>query len=104
MIGNIGFPELLVILVIALLLFGTRLPAVGKSLGEGIKAFKKGIGSDDKDAENNQTSVDARKHHPNPSPKVLAQERPSERIHERTDERTSRDQVVDVEHRDVHKS
>jgi Sec-independent protein translocase protein TatA len=28
MLSNIGFPELIVILVIALLLFGTRLPAV----------------------------------------------------------------------------
>lgn len=46
--ANIGFTELLVILAIALVLFGNRLPNVGKSLGEGIRNFKKGLdGSDD---------------------------------------------------------
>ena len=43
LIGNIGTPEILVILVIALLLFGRRLPEVGRSLGKGIVEFKKGI-------------------------------------------------------------
>ena len=42
-IGNIGTPEILVILVIALLLFGRRLPEVGRSLGKGIVEFKKGV-------------------------------------------------------------
>lgn len=37
-----GF-ELLVVLVIALLLFGKRLPEVAKSLGKGIVEFKKGV-------------------------------------------------------------
>ena len=48
---GIGFPELLVILLIGLLLFGAnRLPEIGKSLGEGIKEFKKALkdGQDDK--------------------------------------------------------
>jgi sec-independent protein translocase protein TatA len=35
--------ELLIIGVIAVLLFGKRLPEVGKSLGKGIVEFKKGI-------------------------------------------------------------
>ena len=35
--------ELLIILVIALLVFGRRLPEVGKSLGKGIIEFKKGL-------------------------------------------------------------
>lgn len=39
---RIGFPELIVILVIALVIFGPgKLPAVGKSIGEAIKEFKK---------------------------------------------------------------
>ena len=39
---GIGLPELLVILLIGLLLFGAnRLPEIGKSLGEGIREFKK---------------------------------------------------------------
>ena len=39
---RIGFPELLVILVIALIIFGPgKLPSLGKSIGETIKEFKK---------------------------------------------------------------
>lgn len=41
---DLGFPELMVILVIALVLFGpAKLPALGKSLGEAIRGFKKGL-------------------------------------------------------------
>ncbi len=40
--GNLGFPEMLVILVIALIVFGPgKLPEIGKSLGKGIAEFKK---------------------------------------------------------------
>ena len=49
---NLGWPELLVIGVIALLIFGKRLPEVGRSLGKGIVEFKKGLrdtGDDIKD-------------------------------------------------------
>jgi sec-independent protein translocase protein TatA len=42
-IGNIGTTEIIIILVIALLLFGRRLPEVGRSLGKGIVEFKKGL-------------------------------------------------------------
>lgn len=35
--------ELAIIAIIALLLFGRRLPEVGKSLGKGIVEFKKGL-------------------------------------------------------------
>lgn len=40
---NLSIWEILLILVIALLLFGRRLPEVGKSLGKGIVEFKKGL-------------------------------------------------------------
>ena len=44
MFGNIGLPELLVIMVIVLLLFGAkRLPEIAKSIGASVQAFKKGI-------------------------------------------------------------
>jgi sec-independent protein translocase protein TatA len=39
-----GFQELLLILLIVVLIFGTsRIPELGKGLGEGIKNFKKGL-------------------------------------------------------------
>jgi sec-independent protein translocase protein TatA len=41
--SNIGVPELLVILFVALLLFGSRLPEVARSLGRGIAQFKRGV-------------------------------------------------------------
>lgn len=38
---NLGLPELLIILVIVVLLFGAaKLPQLGKGIGEGIKNFK----------------------------------------------------------------
>jgi len=40
---NLGWPEMLIIGVVMLLLFGRRLPEVGKSLGQGIVSFKKGL-------------------------------------------------------------
>ena len=41
---RLGFGEILVILVLALLFFGpSKLPALGASLGEAIKGFKKGL-------------------------------------------------------------
>ena len=41
MFGNIGIPELIIILAIIVLLFGaSRLPEIGRGLGKGIKNFK----------------------------------------------------------------
>ncbi len=44
MIGGIGMPELLIILVIVLIIFGAnKLPQIGEGIGKGIRNFKKGI-------------------------------------------------------------
>ena len=50
--------ELLVVLAIILVLFGaSKIPALGKGLGEGIRNFKKGLGSDDSsESENSKRS------------------------------------------------
>ena len=45
---GLGLQELLVILVIALVIFGpSKLPQIGSGLGKAIRDFKKGVTSDD---------------------------------------------------------
>jgi sec-independent protein translocase protein TatA len=42
--GHIGFPELIIVFLIVVVLFGaTRLPQLGRGLGEGISNFKRGL-------------------------------------------------------------
>jgi len=49
MFGKIGLPEILIILAIALLIFGPgRLAELGKGLGEGIRNFKSSVGEGSK--------------------------------------------------------
>jgi sec-independent protein translocase protein TatA len=53
MFGSLGLPELLIILVIVLVVFGAgRLPQLGRGLGEGIQNFRNGLraGADDQKA------------------------------------------------------
>ena len=48
--GNLGFTELLMILVIVLVLFGARrVPEIGASIGKGIREFKKNISDVDRE-------------------------------------------------------
>jgi sec-independent protein translocase protein TatA len=50
MLGSIGPTELILILLIVIIIFGARkLPDLGKSIGEGIKNFKKSMSSKDDD-------------------------------------------------------
>ena len=49
---NLGAPELIIIALVILLLFGaTRLPKLGKSMGQSIKGFKQGLNDDANDDE-----------------------------------------------------
>ena len=49
---RLGFGEILVILALALLFFGpSKLPGLGKSLGEAIRGFKKGMSEIDEPEE-----------------------------------------------------
>ena len=49
--GKIGIPELLVVLAIAMLIFGpSKLAGLGKSLGEGIRGFKSAMNDDNSKA------------------------------------------------------
>ena len=48
--GWIGFPELLVLLLVILLVFGPkRLPEMGRSLGKGMREFKDSVTGKDRD-------------------------------------------------------
>jgi sec-independent protein translocase protein TatA len=46
--GRIGLPELLIILVIIILIFGAnRLPEIGRGIGKGIRNFKDATNKED---------------------------------------------------------
>jgi sec-independent protein translocase protein TatA len=67
----IGVPELLIILVIVLLLFGARrLPEVARGLGTGMREFKDAVTGKDSDKEASETPAlePARAEAPVPAP------------------------------------
>ena len=52
---GLGFQELLIILIIALIIFGPgKLPQIGSGLGKAIRDFKKGVSSDDSDEDSKE--------------------------------------------------
>ena len=61
MFRSFGLPELAIILVIVMVLFGTtRLPGIGKSLGASMRAFKQAITGEDKEVlEANRSTEEA---------------------------------------------
>jgi len=56
LIGMPGWPELLIVAAIVLILFGNRLPSVMGSLGLGFREFKKGISGEDDDQQGNPST------------------------------------------------
>jgi sec-independent protein translocase protein TatA len=70
---NLGSTEMIVLLVIGVLLFGRKLPEVGRYLGKGIVEFKKGINGLE-DEIDNKTAVSARQE------AIAEQPRPPQRV------------------------
>jgi sec-independent protein translocase protein TatA len=65
MFPNLQPGEMLVVLIVAVLLFGKRLPEVGRSLGKGIIEFKKGLrGMEDEVRSGSGTQPPARYNEP----------------------------------------
>ncbi len=60
-IGLPGGWEWIILLVLGLLIFGRRLPEVGRSLGRGIVEFKKGIKGIDDEIESESSKPDQRR-------------------------------------------
>ncbi len=54
-LGNIGAPEIIIIALIVLLIFGgKKIPELMKGLGKGVKSFKDGINDKDDDTADNK--------------------------------------------------
>jgi sec-independent protein translocase protein TatA len=81
--GNIGLPEIAIVLVIALLVFGPkRLPELGQSLGRGIREFKGSISGDHDDGEDEPKQhalpeTESAKVHGDPADAEIVRDKPS---------------------------
>jgi len=75
MLGSIGMPELILIFVIALIVFGPKkLPEIGKSLGKGLAEFKK---ASDDFKQNIEKEVESLKEETKPAPPADIPVKPS---------------------------
>src|SRR5437879_12250399 len=71
---NLGAQEMIILLIVGVLLFGRRLPEVGRYLGKGIVEFKKGIKGLEDDVDTGAHQPQARADQP------VEQPRPPQRI------------------------
>jgi sec-independent protein translocase protein TatA len=87
MFSQVGVPELLIILFIVLLLFGSkRLPGLGRQLGGGLREFKDGIrgkGGDEDEDEDEPVRARERPALPAPADADADAEQPAEAVSER---------------------
>jgi sec-independent protein translocase protein TatA len=61
MFNNIGIPELAIVLLIVLIIFGPkRLPGLGRSLGSGMREFKDSLTGKSKDDDEDEQRTDQR--------------------------------------------
>lgn len=69
--GGISIWQLLIVLVIVVLLFGTkRLKSIGSDLGGAVKGFKKAVTEEDADFKDPQAKVEEKSDTPNESVKT----------------------------------
>jgi sec-independent protein translocase protein TatA len=71
---SLGPQEMIVLLILGVLLFGRKLPEVGRYLGKGIVEFKKGIKGLEDEIDTASTAA------PSQNPMVLDQPRPPQRV------------------------
>jgi sec-independent protein translocase protein TatA len=79
MFGSLGIPELVLIFMVALLVFGPRkLPEIGRTLGKALGEFKKAT-DDLKNTIEREVSIDEQRHiapHIVPAPEVVSRDEP----------------------------
>lgn len=76
MFGNLNPMEMIVVVGVAVLLFGRRLPEVGRTLGKGIVEFKKGI----RGLEEEFRFDDHASNHVTPEPKFIPSDQPESAV------------------------
>lgn len=59
LIGGLGTPELIIILIVVLLLFGgKKIPELMKGLGKGVKSFKEGVNEAEAELRETKAQID----------------------------------------------
>jgi sec-independent protein translocase protein TatA len=79
MLGNIGPLEIIVVLIIALVVFGPkRLPELGRSLGKGIREFRGSVSGehDEDERPSAPPEIEVARSNADAAEKPVAQERP----------------------------